>query len=78
MGWNRTTLEQFLESDYNSAGQTEDFTLTVPDAEDMRAVLVQLKHLKAAGRITGFDRRAAQTAEGKDNVVYIYGYTPLS
>lgn len=77
MGWNRDTLEQCLLADYNSAGQSEDFTLTVPDANVMSAVLMQLKHLKTSGRITGFDRRAAQEAEEKDNVVYIYGYTPL-
>lgn len=74
MGMSRATLEQSLSDGYQSAGQS-DFLLTV-SATDMPAALMILKKLKVANRISDYKRREAQLAEGRDDCVNIYGYTP--
>lgn len=77
MAWNRDMLEESLQTAYDNAGQTANFTLVVPEG-DMAAVLLQLNHLKAAGRMTSFSRREPQEQSGRDDCVNIYGYVPLA
>jgi alcohol dehydrogenase YqhD (iron-dependent ADH family) len=74
MGWNRAMMEQTLEAAYQAEGGP-DFAIFVPES-DMPAVLMQLEHLKKKGRLTSFNRRLAQTQDGRNDKVYVYGYTP--
>jgi hypothetical protein len=74
MGWNRAVLEQTLEAAYVAEGGP-DFAIFVPES-DMPAVLLQLEHLKKKNRLTNFNRRLAQTQDGRNDKVYIYGYVP--
>lgn len=74
--WDRDALEQALADAYADAGTT-DFCLTISEG-NMSAVLVQLHHLKAKGRMSSFSRRDAQAQESRDDCVNIYGYVEPS
>lgn len=74
MGWNRAMLEQTLEAAYQAEGGP-DFAIFVAES-DMPAALLQLEHYKKKGRVTSFNRRLAQTQDGRNDKIYIYGYVP--